>query len=235
MPSERDSRFLDQELAALQVTASNFAVRFIPDARVRAEYITQARASADAIRAEFRAGRITAQQGAAQAQEVRNAIMNAMRGRTSDFGLAIAKFLKQEGKSLAELQEVYATRQFRRPFSQLSPASQAAVWQTIVERSGTPRRTATMATRALGYAGRGLVALTACIAVYHVMQAENKGHAAAREAVGMLGGLAGGAALGAAGGALCGPAAIACVPIGIFVGGLLGAFGADAAFSSMWQ
>jgi hypothetical protein len=235
MTQDRDQKFLEQELAALQVTANNFAIRFIPDSKVRGNYIVQAKANSDAILAEVRAGRITAKQGAAQAQEIRNAVMNAMRGQTSDLGLAIAKFLKQEGKSLHDLQEIYAQQTFKTTFSRLAPADQAAVWQTIVEKSGAPRKSATTVARVMGHAGRGLVALTACLAVYHVMQAEDKPRAAAREAVGLLGGMAGGAALGAAGGAFCGPAAIACVPIGIFVGGMLGAFGADAAFSALWK
>jgi len=40
------------------------------------------------------------------------------------------------------------------------------------------------------------------------------------------GGLTGASALGAAG-MVCGPAAIVCVPLGIFLGGIAGAVGAD--------
>lgn len=60
------------------------------------------------------------------------------------------------------------------------------------------------------------------------------GCSSANEAVAIGGGMAGAAALGAAG-LVCGPTAIACVPIGLFVGGVLGSFGADYAFDQIWR
>lgn len=64
--------------------------------------------------------------------------------------------------------------------------------------------------------------------------AEDKVRATANEATALGGGLAGAAVLGTAGLA-CGPAAIVCVPLGIFVGGVAGAMGADWAFDRIWK
>lgn len=86
----------------------------------------------------------------------------------------------------------------------------------------------------MGRAGRGLFVLTIAIAVYHIATAEDKVRASANEGVAIGGGMAGATALGAAG-LFCGPAAIACVPIGIFVGGVIGAVGADWAFDKIWK
>ncbi|MCW7540153.1 hypothetical protein OOT46_20170 [Aquabacterium sp. A7-Y] len=235
MVDPRNTKFLDQELASLEVAASNFAARFIPDAKVRQDYITQTQAYAQELRSRVLRGIQSPQSAATEAQQMRNTIMNAMRGRTSDFGLALAQFMKKEGKSLAQLEGKYADELFKKSFGALDSTRQRAVWLKIVEKSGQPQKLASMGARAMGYAGRGLFALTAVIAVYHVAQAEDKLEAGAREAVSIAGGFAGGAALGAAGGAFCGPAAIACVPLGVFVGGILGALGADALFTAVWR
>lgn len=149
--------------------------------------------------------------------------------------LAIAQFMKKEGKSLSQLEEKYAADLFKKSFSQLAQAEQGSVWLRIVEKSGQPQKLASLGAKAMGYAGRGLFALTAVIAVYHIAKSEDKLQAGARELVVLGGSFATGAALGAAGGLVCGPAAIACVPIGIFVGGVLGAIGADALFTSIWK
>jgi len=58
--------------------------------------------------------------------------------------------------------------------------------------------------------------------------------AAGNEGVVIGGGFVGGAIGGGVAGCACGPGAPVCVTIGVFVGGLLGAFGADFAFDSIF-
>ncbi len=72
--------------------------------------------------------------------------------------------------------------------------------------------------------------VTLGIAVYNVAVAEDKGKAVAHEGVVLGGGFAGGAAGGALAGLACGPGAPVCVTLGVFVGGALGAMGADVSF-----
>jgi hypothetical protein len=103
-----------------------------------------------------------------------------------------------------------------------------------VQKSGEPQVRASNSAKWMGRAGRGLFVLTIAIAVYHIATAEDKVRASANEGVAIGGGMAGATALGAAG-LFCGPAAIACVPIGIFVGGVIGAVGADWAFDKIWK
>jgi len=90
----------------------------------------------------------------------------------------------------------------------------------------------------MGYAGRAFIVMTLAIAVYNVASAEDKPMAVANEATtiggGILGGATGGASAGAVAGLFCGPGAPLCEPvtvtIGVFVGGALGALGADYTF-----
>lgn len=78
--------------------------------------------------------------------------------------------------------------------------------------------------------GRGLLVVTIGVAVYNIATAEDKIKATGREGVIVGGGFAGGAAGGAMAGLACGPGAPVCVTVGVFVGGALGALGADLAF-----
>lgn len=160
--------------------------------------------------------------------------MEAQRAKTSSIGLSIARFMKKEGKTLAELEAKYADKLYGKTFVVLKPNQKNDVWRLIVQKSGEPQARASNGAKWVGRAGRGLFVLTITIAVYHIATAEDKVRAAANEGVAVGGGVAGATALGSAG-LVCGPAAIACVPIGVFVGGVLGAMGADWAFDQIWR
>lgn len=164
---------------------------------------------------------------------MRNTIIEAQRSKSSSLGLSISRFIKKEGKNLAELESKYASKLFRREFGELNQVQRNDVWRLIVQKSGEPRVRASNGAIWMGRAGRGLFALTITIAIYHIATAEDKVRATANEGAAIGGSMAGAATLGAAGLA-CGPAAIACVTIGVFVGGVLGAIGADWAFDKIW-
>lgn len=233
MAREND-KFMEKDLAELEVTAANFAARFIPDAKVRQEYIASTKKFSLELQEKVKRNQLTPQAAAQQAQLMRNSIMNAMRGKTSDFGLAIARFMKKEGKTLQQLEIKYAQELFKADFSLLNHEQKGEVWRKIVEKAGEPQVKASNSAKWLGRAGRGLFVLTVTISVYNIAMAEDKVRATANEATALGGGLAGAAVLGTAGLA-CGPAAIVCVPLGIFVGGVAGAMGADWAFDRIWK
>lgn len=234
MNQKTEDRFLNQELAKLETTSIAFAQQVIPDAKVRQEYIKQIKVMSADLAKQVSKGALSPSDAAKQAQSMRNIIMEAQRGKSSSLGLAIATFMKREGKTLPELETKYAKSIYGRNFSDLSDSQKNIVWRHIVKKAGEPQLKATNAAKWMGRAGRGLFVLTIAIAVYHVATAEDKVRAAANESVAIGGGLAGATAFGAAGLA-CGPAAVACVPLGIFVGGILGAFGADWAFDQIWK
>lgn len=226
-------KFLESELSALEIATANFASRFITDSRVRLDYINQTAKFSKELRDNVKKKLITPSAAAQQAQTMRNQIMAAMRGSTSDFGLALARLLKKEGKTLAQLEAKYALQVYKMDFAKLSNTQQGVVWRKIVEKAGQPQLTASNTARWFGRAGRGLFVLTVVISIYHVAKAKDKVRATANEISAIGGGIAGASALGAAGLA-CGPAAIACVPLGIFVGGVIGSAGADWAFDQIW-
>jgi hypothetical protein len=229
-----DEKFLNQELAALETTAAAFAQQFIPDAKVRADYIRQTSSFSTELKKKVSLKQLSPQSAAQQATNMRNTIMEAQRIKTSALGLSISRFLKKEGKTLSELESKYSNKLFGKELASLTESQRNDVWKHIVKKSGEARVSASNGAKWMGRAGRGLFVLTITIAIYHIAVAEDKVKAAVNEGVAVAGGMAGAASLGAAG-LLCGPAAIACVPLGVFVGGVLGAVGADWAFDKIWD
>ena len=226
--------YLQQELAELQVAAVSLAQNVIPDAKVRLEYIAETAKYAKELQEEVTLNRLSPQQAANQARAMRNTIMEAKRLKTSPLGLALAQRIKKEGKTLAELEVKYARELFGRDFESLSPNDRNDVWRKIVQKSGEPQLKASTGARWSGRAGRGLFVLTIIISVRNIAVAEDKVRATANEGSAIVGGLAGAAWLGPKGMA-CGPAAIACVPLAIFIGGVVGAGGADFIFDQIWR
>lgn len=228
-----DDGFLDQELAELEAAASAFSRYLIADGKVRWEYAAQVKKFSLELQEQVSNGRISLRRAAEQAHSTRNIIMEAQRGRSSALGLAIARMIKVEGRTLMELEAKYADRLFGKEPSTLDVNEKQKIWQTIVKKAGEPQIRASNLAVWMSRAGKGLVAFTIIIATYHVLQAEDKSRAIANEGAVVAGSVAG-ATIGAAG-LVCGPAAIACVPLCMFVGGIVGAAGADWVFDRIWR
>lgn len=226
-----DQWALDQALLELETEATNFGTRMIRDSFVRRQYFDEIRRMSEDLLERVRGGRITPGAAAEEANTLRNSIMEASRLRSSDIGRAAAESLKSTGRTLAELQEQYARQLFRRTFAQLSAAERDQVFLSIVRSSGRSNPIVNARNLRWGRLGRGLIVLTVALAVYNIATAEDPVEATAHEGVTLGGGIAGGAAAGAVAGLACGPGAPVCVGVFVFVGGALGAFGADFGYS----
>jgi hypothetical protein len=225
---------MEKALHLLEAEAVNFGYRFINDSAVRRSYIRQAEFLARTLRWEFECGRLTPYEAARGANEIRNAVMEASRVDTSDIGLAKAQKLKPTGETLSALEDRYSNRIFSKEFSALSQAERNRIWLEIVDSSGRPQPQVNSMNLRAARVGRALVLVSVAIAVYNVATAEDTGRQIVKEGVtagaGVLGGMSGGAVAGLA----CGPASPVCVTIGVFVGGVIAALGADAGFDWVW-
>jgi len=155
--------------------------------------------------------------------------MEIIRGRSTPVGRAMAEKLKKYGKTLNELigkkaAELYGPKV---NFNYLSLTQQNAIYNEIVKSTGSSNARITAAMRGLSWAGRGLIALSIGLSVYEVMNSNDKLSTAGRELTVTGSGIAGGLAGGALAGIACGPGAPVCVTVGAFIGGAIGAFGAD--------
>ena len=126
---------LKAALLALATTAVNFGARFIKDAHVRENYVRQARAAAREIEAEVLSGAKTAEQGAQEANEMRNALLEAGRLQSSDIGRAAAEAEKAAGLTIEQLQTRYAARLFGKQFAQLT-AKTPSSWKSHAQPAG---------------------------------------------------------------------------------------------------
>lgn len=225
-----DRSMLEGSLSQMESAAMNFAHRFINDGKVRMSYVNQTKKVAIEYRARVTSGAISAEDAAKQVQVIRNQILEAQRLRTSDLGKAKAVSLKKTGLTLTDLTEKYSQNKYGKSFLKLSNLQKNQVYLEIIESSGRPRPAVNSAAQKYTKLGRGLLLVTLGVAVYNIAVADDKAKATAREGVVIGGGFAGGAAGGALAGLACGPGAPVCVTVGVFVGGALGALGADVSF-----
>ncbi|WP_409425389.1 MULTISPECIES: hypothetical protein [unclassified Pseudoalteromonas] len=225
-----DRSMLEGSLSQMESAAMNFAHRFINDGKVRMSYVNQTKKVAIEYRARVTSGAISAEDAAKQVQVIRNQILEAQRLRTSDLGKAKAVSLKKTGLTLTDLTEKYSQNKYGKSFLKLSNLQKNQVYLEIIESSGRPRPAVNSAAQKYTKLGRGLLLVTLGVAVYNIAVADDKAKATAREGVVIGGGFAGGAAGGVLAGLACGPGAPVCVTVGVFVGGALGALGADVSF-----
>ncbi len=234
-PANAGNEDLDDALQAVQDEAIDFAQRFIQDEGVRADYVSQAKKFCLEMLEKVENGELTPRQAADQAHDMRNSLLDAGRLKGSDVGRAVAESEKATGLSMEEVLAKYSKRLFQREFSDLSTAEQDAVFLEIVRASGRPNPRFTGLARNMGKAGKGLLIVSISFAVYNIATSDRPGREAVKEGVGagtsFLGSLAGGAVAGLA----CGPGAPICVGVGVFVGGLVFAVGADFAFDEVWE
>ena len=234
-PSASISPELDETLRALEAEAVAFAARFIKDARIRENYVAQAKQFADEVRDRVVRGEMTVEQGSRQASDMRNVLMDAARLQNSDVGRAVSQAEKACGKTFGQLTEKYALEKFQKPFKNLSAAQQDVVFAEIIRAAGSPNLKYTYIARNLGRVGKGLVIVTMAFAVYEVTESDRPGREVARQAAGIGAGLGGSMAGGALAGLACGPGAPICVGVGALVGGIVFAVGADVTFTWLWE
>ncbi len=160
---------------------------------------------------------------------MRDDVMQLIRRRSTPVGRSAAEWLKPKSPPLNDLVANKTIELFGKEahFGRLNVEQQNSVYAAVVESAGksNPRITARM--RTLSRAGRGLLVLSLCIAVYSIATAEDKAAATLHEGATMGAGIAGGMAGGALAGLACGPGAPVYVTIGVFVGGAAAAFGVD--------
>lgn len=214
-------------LRVMEAEAAQFGLRFINDSKVRLNYTRLTTRYAKYAQRAMEQGTITAREAAERASAMRNVILEAMRLKSSDLGRALAEKQKPATKAFAWFCDHYAKELFEKEFALLTEKEVFKVYLRIVERSGAPNTVFTAKALKYGKLGKLCIFATIGIAVFNIAVAEDKADAAKREGVSVLGGIAMGAAGGAAAGLLCGPGAPVCVAVGAFVGGIVGAMGAE--------
>jgi hypothetical protein len=234
-PAVATDPILQLALDSLRTEFLNFAQRFIQDKDVRAEYVAKAEEASEDVLKRVKAGELTVAEGAAEANETRNGLLQAARLKSSDIGNAAAQAEKASGLTMDELITKYSSDLFHKEFSALGTAEQDAVFLKIIEKAGQPNPKWTRITMQLGEAGKGLIIISIALSVYSIAASDRPGREAVKQGVGAGVGFLGSLAGGAAAGLVCGPGAPICVGVGAFVGGLVFVVSSDFAFDEIWD
>lgn len=223
---------LEAAIAAFEGAATRFALDAISDAKVRESYMSNIRRMSQEVRLEVDAGRMSAKEGLEYCYEMRNKIMAEHRKFTSAQALAKAEKHKLAPPTLGELLDKYADKEFGKKYAELTPDQKSKISYKIIESSGRDNAKVSKGTARLKVIGKVGILVTAALATYEVINAENKKKEAARQGIILGGGAAGGAVAGLGVSLFCGPGAplcaIAVVLVGSALGGIAGSLTADA-------
>jgi len=235
MPNKAERDSLDMALKVLVADSATFARTFIKDPQLRFQYNLQAQQTAQYYLKMVDSGKMPVLQAAQEASALRNEVLELIRSKSTHVGRAYAESLKAHGKTFDSLASEKSMKLFKKDFSQLSLSQQEAVYREIVEASGRPRAKVNAQAKSFSRIGKGLLVLSLSIAAYNVATADDKVRALGNEGAVLGGGVLGGMAGGAAAGLVCGPGAVVCSAIGVFIGGALGGLGADYAFDKFFD
>ena len=223
---------LEMAIAGMEGAAARFATDAIKDANTRLKYQSKIKEMSRLVEAEVLAGNVTAKDGVAYCQEMRNNIMNEHRKFTSAQGVAVAEHIKLNGPTLQTTLDKYAHSLFKKKFDLLTDLEKSKVHYLILKKSGADNAKVTRGTKMMKVTGKVTWIVTAAFAASEIYKADNKPKEAGRQAIIVGGGAAGGTLAGLSISLLCGPGApvcaIAVVIAGSVAGGILGDIVADS-------
>ncbi|MGE8099623.1 hypothetical protein [Pseudomonas fluorescens] len=224
---------LDKALELMEGTALRFSLDAISDEKVRASYTKNIKRMSQQTLEDVKAGKITAREGVQFSNEMRNKILMEHRKVTSAQGLAVVQKKKAGGRDLQKLFDRYSNDLFKKNYDFLSPAEQNKVHYTILEAAGRDDVKFTQGTKKMQLMGKLGILVTAALATYQILNAENKVKETARQGLIMGGGAAGGILAGLGVSAFCGPGAPICAFAVVIVGTVAGGFAGQTAADSL--
>lgn len=224
---------LDEALAAMEGSASRFAIDAIKDAGTRASYAANIQRISALVRTEVAAGRISPLEAVEYCYEMRNKIMAEHRKMTSVQGLAKAESIKRTPPSIPQLFERYAQQTFGRPYDRLTPEQQRRIHYAVIEASGRSNASVTRGTQRLQVIGKVGILVTAAFATYEILNADDKVKETARQGMIISGGVAGGLLAGLGVSLICGPGAPVCAVALVLAGSAVGGLAGSAAASGL--
>ncbi|UST84081.1 hypothetical protein [Pseudomonas siliginis] len=224
---------LDRALELMEGSALRFSLDAISDEKIRASYTKNIKRMSQQVRDDVKAGRITAQEGVKFSHEMRNKIMMEHSKFTSAQGLAIAQRKKKDGKGLKTLLDIYSENLFQKGYDSLSDVEKNKVHYAILESSGRDNARFTAGTKKMLVLGKLGVLVTAALATYQILNADNKPKEAARQGIIVGSGAVGGVLAGMGVSALCGPGAPICAIAVVLAGTIADGVAGEAVASSL--
>ena len=160
--------------------------------------------------------------------------MNAARRQSSEIGLAYALSKKETGVTLEQAYVKYSNKLFQQDFRLLDADKKNEVLKEIIKASGRSSRYDNRVAAALGSIGRTLMVATVLISGYNIVNAHNKIKQAAKEGSVLISASAGSMGGGAIAGLVCGPGALICSTVGVFLGAIGFGIGSGVMFDKIF-
>lgn len=226
------SNILRSAREALESAGVYFGTQAISDAQTRTRYAEGIRRMSQMVQDEVNAGTMTAAEGAAFCQQMRNRIMEETRKATSPQGLPFAQAKKLDGRSLDWLLDRYSQKLFSKPFTSLSAAERDRAYWAVIEAAGHNNASVTAKVARLRTAGKVSILITAALAAHEVVTANDKATELARQGTIIQGGVLGGFIGGLAVSPVCGPAAPICAIAVLLIGSAAGSIATQMAFDA---
>ena len=202
---------------------------------VRAEYMRRIKAASDELIEMVRSRKITPHEGAISAYNLRNKILLTLRGDLTSFGLAYSRNIKPDsGRPFEYYLNKNSQELFNKPYQSLTTEQKERVLIKLVEKAGKSNSDVSVKAKFFGMAGRALLIVTLAVAVYNVIEAEDKERQALKEGATLGGGIAGGIAGGAAVFAIASNPAGWVVGLATLVGAALTGVGTSEVFDYFW-
>ncbi|MGB1088201.1 MAG: hypothetical protein ACPG06_07525, partial [Alphaproteobacteria bacterium] len=215
---------VDEALDGLvaELTAFSSSMHNAPE--IREQYRRNiATIKADVIK-QMRKDRLTLQQAAERAVDMRDRYMKTARNESKDLAKALAAYQKAQGKAFPELEEEKAKKLFGKSIAELTEKQKRSVWKEIIDSSMRDNPLATKWAKKLGGAAKNSWYLTVAIGTYQILESENPEQEAVNVAATAAGGVVGGKVGTLVGFAVCGPV---CAIGGFFIGSALGGYAAE--------
>lgn len=231
---EHDLEFpvLDNAISALEGVAIKFSADAINDANVRASYTSNIKRVTSEVKEMVKAKKITVKEASEFCYEMRNKILEEHRKYTSSTGLSFAEKHKKTPPKLDDLYDKYAFKKFECSYKELTTQQRNSIHYEIIKSSARDNPKFTASNKRLKVMGKVGVLITASLATYAILNAENKSKEVIKQSVQVGGGVAGGWLAGLAVTPLCGPGApvcaIALVLLGSAAGGVVDSVVADS-------
>lgn len=230
---DEQDQILYNAISALNNTAMKFSKDAISDSQVRQNYVNNIRRMSQEVRELVNSKQLTVKDGAEFCYKMRNQIMAEHRKFTSTHGVAIAEKYKKAPPVINNLLDEYAQRKFKVNFQDLTRLQKNTIYYELIESSGRNNINFSTKVKRLNVLGKVGILVTASLATYEILNAQNKTKETIKQGLGIGGAFAGGwlAALGVS--SICGPGAPLCALAVVFIGSIGGSMIGSAVADSL--
>jgi len=226
------SNLLRDARDSLEAAGAKFSADAISDERIRGRYAAGIQRVSQLAQSEVDSGNMTAYEGAKYCNQLRNQILIETRKVTSSWNRARAEKKKPVGPTIEESLDKYSYRIFKKPYSALSGMERERASYAVIASAGRNDSQITAGTKVMKNAARGAILLTAGLAAYAILSADDKIRETARQGTVIQGGVLGGYLAGLGTTFLCGPGAPLCALavaiMGTTAGAMVTEYGFDA-------